>query len=311
MRHMDWNDFISAYLHGSRRLSLKDRLRTRTVFRKVDRTSRSSICQGERKEEKMITTSNNAKVRKILQLQKKSKLRKEERVFIVEGPKMYEELPVERIESVFVSESFYRAPEHKALLRKYEYEVVKDAVFADMSDTKTPQGILAVAAQYRYEMDDLLPKNRPPFLLVLDRIQDPGNLGTMLRTGEAAGITGVLMSQDTVDLYNPKVIRSTMGSLYRIPFVIAEDLPAALQQLKTKGIAFYAAHLKGTQNYDKCDYRGPCGFLIGNESNGLSDPVAELADARIRIPMAGKVESLNAAAAATVLMFEAARQRRA
>ena len=258
----------------------------------------------------MITTSNNAKVRKVLQLQKKSKLRKEERLFIVEGPKMYEELPVERIESVFVSESFYHAPENKALLRKYEYEVVKDAVFADMSDTKTPQGILAVAAQYRYELADLLPKKRPPFLLVLEQIQDPGNLGTMIRTGEAAGITGVIMSQDTVDIYNPKVIRSTMGSLYRVPFFVADDLSAVLTRLKGEGIAFYAAHLKGIQHYDACDYRTACGFLIGNESNGLSDQVAELADCKIRIPMTGKVESLNAAAAATILMFEGARQRR-
>lgn len=258
----------------------------------------------------MITTSNNAKVRKVLQLQKKAKLRKEERVFIVEGPKMYEELPVERIDSVFVSESFYHDPENKQLLRKYSYEVVKDAIFADMSDTKTPQGVLAIAAQYRYSLEDLLPKNRKPMLLILDRIQDPGNLGTMLRTGEAAGITGVIMSQDTVDLYNPKVIRSTMGSLYRVPFYVAEDLGAVIDQLKERGIALYAAHLQGKKNYDQCDYRKGCGFMIGNESNGLSEEIAARADTYIRIPMAGKVESLNAAAAATVLMFEAARQRR-
>lgn len=258
----------------------------------------------------MITTSNNGKVRKILQLQKKAKLRREERVFIVEGPKMYEELPTERIESVFVSESFYRNPENKQLLCKYAYEVVKDAVFADMSDTKNPQGILAVAAQYRYVLKDLFPKNRPPFLLVLDTIQDPGNLGTMLRSGEAAGITGVIMNQETVDIYNPKVIRSTMGSLYRVPFFITEDLAGTLQQVKAEGVTLFAAHLQGKKNYDACGYENGCGFLIGNESGGLSEEVASMADTYIRIPMAGKVESLNAAAAAAVLMFEAARQRR-
>lgn len=258
----------------------------------------------------MITTSNNAKVRKILQLQKKAKLRREERLFIVEGSKMYEELPTERIESVFVSESFYHNPENRQLLRKFQYEVVKDAVFADMSDTKTPQGILAVAGQYRYELKDLLPDNRPPFLLVLDTIQDPGNLGTMLRTGEAAGITGVIMNQKTVDIYNPKVIRSTMGSLYRVPFYITENLPETLAQVKAKGVTLFAAHLQGKKSYDACGYDTGCGFMIGNESNGLPEAVASMADTYIRIPMAGKVESLNAAAAATVLMFEVARQRR-
>ena len=118
------------------------------------------------------------------------------------------------------------------------------------------------------------------------------------------------MSKDCVDVYNPKVIRSTMGSIYRVPLWYAKDLKAAVRQIKERGICTYAAHLEGQVFYDKADYTGPCAFLIGNEGNGLRKEVAELADAYIRIPMEGQVESLNAAIAATVLMFEAGRQRR-
>ncbi|MEG0370657.1 MAG: RNA methyltransferase, partial [Hungatella sp.] len=151
---------------------------------------------------------------------------------------------------------------------------------------------------------------KPTHLMVLETIQDPGNLGTIMRAGEGAGITGIIMDSTTVDLYNPKVIRSTMGSIYRVPFVYVENLIETLEVLKQKSIRFYAAHLKAVHNYDQEDYTGNIGFLIGNEAAGLSDEVAKLADRYITIPMAGQVESLNAAVAASVLMFEAARQRR-
>ena len=151
---------------------------------------------------------------------------------------------------------------------------------------------------------------RAACLMVLETIQDPGNLGTILRAGEGAGITGVVMSRDTADLYNPKVIRSTMGSVLRVPFVYADDFGETLEEIKKAGIRLFAAHLKGSVPYDEADYRGRTAFLIGNEANGLTEASAQAADCRIRIPMEGKVESLNAAVAASVLMFEAARQRR-
>ena len=118
------------------------------------------------------------------------------------------------------------------------------------------------------------------------------------------------MSKDTVDIYNPKVIRSTMGSIYRVPFVYVDNLPETLDVMKKHGITSYAAHLAGKNAYDQEDYQGGTAFLIGNEGNGLRDEVSERADILIRIPMEGQVESLNAAVAATVLMFEAGRQRR-
>ena len=118
------------------------------------------------------------------------------------------------------------------------------------------------------------------------------------------------MSSDTADIYNPKVIRSTMGSVLRVPFVYAPDLKEACEQMKKAGIRLYAAHLKGMHNYDQEDYTKATGFLIGNEAKGLTDEMAAIADTYIKIPMAGQVESLNAAVASSVLMFEAARQRR-
>ena len=145
---------------------------------------------------------------------------------------------------------------------------------------------------------------------MLEDIQDPGNLGTMIRAGEGAGIQGVIMSKGTVDVFNPKTIRATMGSIYRIPFYYAEDLHVCIEDMKRKGICVYAAHLKGEKSYDLADYTKPSAFLIGNEGNGLKDETAELATAYLKIPMLGQVESLNAAIAATLFAYEAARQRR-
>lgn len=261
----------------------------------------------------MITSPSNKRIKEIIQLNQKAKARRERNVFIVEGIKMFLEADLEKVEEVYVSES---AQKHltKACREKLEaltcpYETVSDEVFRKMSDTQTPQGILCVVKQYHYEIETLLTKENP-FFLVLEDIQDPGNLGTIFRTGEGAGVTGILMSSSTVDIYNPKTIRSTMGSVYRMPFVYTTDLKGTISRLKQEQISVYAAHLQGTRFYEECDYRKGTAFLIGNEGNGLQEETAKLADTYIKIPMAGKVESLNAAVAASVLMYEAARQRR-
>jgi TrmH family RNA methyltransferase len=252
----------------------------------------------------------NQQQKQILQLQKKARERKREHAFIIEGSKMFEEAPKERIRYTVVSESFLANSSNRRLLAGIPYEKVTDTFFASLSDTKSPQGILAVLEQYDYKLSDLLPKKEPALLLVLDTIQDPGNLGTMLRAGEAAGVTGVLMNDTTVDIYNPKVVRATMGTIYRMPFYTTKDLLGDIDHLRKLGVTFYAAHLQAENSYEAFSYREPTAFLIGNEANGLSDEVAAKTDKRIRIPMKGSVESLNAAMAATVLMFEAARQRR-
>ena len=258
----------------------------------------------------MITSAANQQMKHVIQLNKMAKTRYEQRVFVVEGIKMCMEAQKEDIQAMYVSESFLKVPEHEEKLREYSYEVVADSVFKMISDTQTPQGILAIVKMPEYTLEDLLgSQEKPTHLLILESIQDPGNLGTMIRTGEGAGVTGILMNKTTVDVFHPKTIRSTMGSLYRVPFYVTESLEDTLQDLKKQGVSLYAAHLKGKKSYAEPDYTEPCGFLIGNEGNGLSDKIAEYADEYIRIPMEGKVESLNAAIAATLLMYEVNRQR--
>lgn len=172
-----------------------------------------------------------------------------------------------------------------------------------MSDTKNSQGILAVVRQKKYTE---LPGD---FFLILDTLQDPGNMGTIFRTAEAAGVDGILMNRDCVDVYSPKVVRATMGAMFRMPFMVSDDLPAEIRRMKSEGVQVYAAHLRGTKNHWDFDYRQPTAFMIGNEGNGLQDEIAALADTYLRIPMMGHTESLNAGVAASVLMYETLRQR--
>ncbi len=260
----------------------------------------------------MITANNNPQIKNIAALQKKSKLRREQDVFIVEGVKMFKEAPKDRIEAVYVSESFLKdnAPAAHEMLKDVKYECVSDKVFAGISDTMTPQGILALVKQYHYSFDDIFTNNKPPLLVVLEELNDPGNLGTIVRTGEGAGITGIILSKGCVDIYNSKVIRATMGSIYRVPFMYVEDLHEAMGIIK-KHCTVYAAYLD-EDRFDcyGSDYKKASAFLIGNEACGLTEETVRLADKRIIIPMEGKVESLNASVAASVLMYEAARQRR-
>lgn len=267
----------------------------------------------------MITSTSNAKVKRLVNLKKRRKARDEEKVFLVEGIRMFQEVPNEILKELYVTEGFYKKEKSLVDERKREsgceFEILADTVFQYVSDTQHPQGVLCVVRQgnEKRPVSDLWEKEngeRVPLLLVLENLQDPGNMGTILRSAEAAGVTGIIMSRDCVDVYNPKVIRSTMGSVFRIPFQYVECLTDTIREMKEAGVKTYAAHLAGENAYDESDYRNPCAFFIGNEGNGLSDTVAQLADTYIRIPMAGKVESLNAAIAATVLMFEAGRQRR-
>lgn len=257
-------------------------------------------------------------MKNISALLKKSKERKNTKTFVVEGPRMVVETPVNKLKAVYVAEGFGQNPDNSRVLKEIQdkctqanaiYEVVADNVFKSVSDTQTPQGILAVVAMPEYSLEELLAGDKT-HLLILESIQDPGNLGTMVRTGEGAGVTGIIMNKTTVDLFNPKTIRSTMGSIYRVPFYVTEDLADTIKDLQEKGISLYAAHLKGEHAYDEEDYTMASGFLIGNEGNGLSDEIAKLADVYIKIPMEGQVESLNAAISATLLMYEANRQRR-
>ena len=241
----------------------------------------------------MITSLANQKVKYVAQLRKKPALRRQEGVFLTEGVKMFLEAPEKMLEEVYVSEDVWKnGGMHSALwekaygkLERCGFETVSGEAFAKMSDTQSPQGILCIVRQQTYRLEDMI--------------------------GKRAGVSGIIMDSDTVDIYNPKTVRATMGSIYRVPFLYTGHLHGAIRQMQGQGIKVYAAHLEGEQCYDECDYCRPTAFLIGNEGNGLTRETAGLADAYIRIPMAGQLESLNAAVAAALLLYAVEGQRRA
>jgi TrmH family RNA methyltransferase len=218
----------------------------------------------------VITSTSNEQIKKLIQLKEKSKVRKTTGTFTVEGKKMFVEIPAEDLVSVYVSETFLK--ENGELVKDKKYQIVSDQVFKKISDTVTPQGIVAVVKQKSYSIDYIIEKRNKEksCIVVLDRLQNPGNMGTIVRTGEAAGISGIIMSKDSADIYNPKVIRSTMGSIFRVPFSIVDDLAAAVDTLKDNGITTYAAHLKG-ELYNSGSLTKDCALLIGNEARGLSE----------------------------------------
>lgn len=260
----------------------------------------------------MITSTSNAKVKQVVQWQTKSKERKKDEVFLAEGIKMFGEAPENWIREAYLTkealEKLENQPQLKEKLNGISWETVSEEVMQKMADVQTPQGILTVLKRPQYDVEEVL-KHPNGLYLVLENLQDPGNLGTIMRTSEGAGVTAVIMSKTTVDIFNPKTIRATMGSIYRVPFIFADDLKEIMQKLKQKGIATYAAHLSGTTYFTENSFRKACAFLIGNEGNGLSEELTNLADCRIKIPMEGRLESLNAAVAAALLIYEVKRQR--
>lgn len=266
----------------------------------------------------MITSMSNPQMKKVQQLLKKARTRREEGLFVAEGIKMFGEAPKDRLQKVYAAASFAEKEEFQKILKEKglenpgdKVEIVDDKVFKSLSDTVTPQGVLCLISMKDWSLEEILEGVKNPLLIILEDLQDPGNLGTIIRTGEGAGITGVILSRTSVDVFNPKVIRSTMGSVYRVPVLYVDSIEKeVLSVLKTHGITTYAAHLKGKNNYDQEDYGKGTAFFIGNEGNGLTDSLTACADTLIKIPMEGQVESLNAAMASGILMYEVARQRR-
>ena len=276
----------------------------------------------------IISSKDNKRIKYLRSLLEKGSARKKNRQFIVEGIKLVDEaLEYGKVCEIIISESLYKEIILDGLIKNalladngknliaYVNEgnsttVVSDAVFKTVSETINPQGVVAVVTMPEYEIlnEEFLAqtynKTGKIKLLILEDTADPGNLGTIMRTAEAAGVTGVIMGRGTVDIFNPKAVRSTMGSIFRLPFIYVEDVRETIRELKKYGISFYAAHLKGKQSYKDVKYSDKAGILIGNEARGLSPETAELADIYIIIPMQGKVESLNAAVAAALMMYE-------
>jgi TrmH family RNA methyltransferase len=256
----------------------------------------------------MITSTANPRIQWVRQLQARRRAREAEQVFVIEGVRLAEEAWRARVAPRLVLHvDGLDARGQAALAGLAELgapvEVVSPAVMAAASQTLTPPGLLAVVPRPR-----LAPADRLTFVLVLDRLADPGNTGTLLRTAAAAGVEAVALATGTVDAYNPKVVRAAAGAHFHLPLIEAgwDELG---QRLRAAGLRLWRAEAHGGLRYDRVDWRGPVGLVIGSEAAGLSPPAVALAPEAVHIPLPGRAESLNAAIAGAVLMFEVARQR--
>ena len=242
-----------------------------------------------------LTSSRNPRILAWRSLKDK-KGRDEQNAFLVEGPKMV----CEALSSGF--------PVQALLLREGEnlpctvspsvpVYLLPSHLFQSVCDTKTPQGIAAVLSRR------VLPLSGTRFL-ALDGIQDPGNMGTIIRTADAAGFDGLILSPDCVDIFSPKVLRATMGSIFRMAFSFSEDLSASLRTLRQEGFSILSSQLDGDPFFERTHVSSSFVLIIGNEGNGVSDPVKAEATHRLRLPMRGGAESLNAAVAAGIMMYD-------
>jgi RNA methyltransferase, TrmH family len=230
----------------------------------------------------------------------------------IEGPKMLEEALRAglRVATVFVAQGSERILRTIRLPRETEILEVSRAILDSALATETPQPLAALVAPFDWVWRDLLePRDgRLPLLLVLDGIQDPGNVGTILRSAEAFGASGIVSLPGTVSAWNPKAVRASAGSVFRVPLV-TESEKICLERLREAGMRVLATTVRGAQPADRVDLAQPVALVFGNEGRGLSGDVIAKSDAAITIPCPGPVESLNAAMAATVLLYEASRQR--
>lgn len=270
-----------------------------------------------------ITSTANPVIRHLASLQHKAAVRRETGTFVIEGERLVLSAPAQYLREVYVTAAVWEhlSAQLTERISGDRITLLSDAAMAKVSDTKSPQGILAEALQPVWSPDDVIrtavpaktpssDRERPALLLLLEDIQDPGNLGTMFRTAEAAGASGLILTDRCADIFNPKTVRSTMSSIFRMPFVITGIPSSATDLLSRSGIRTFAACPGAdSASFETQDYSGPCAFLIGNEGNGLRRETIQAADQSISIPMQGRIESLNAAMSAGILLYEAARQR--
>lgn len=260
-----------------------------------------------------ITSSSNPTIKLIKSLYKK-KDRWNKRLFVVEGIKIVDECLNSGypIQYIVYSEQLFNVVGGRELFDRISslpnLIKVPDKLFNEISDVETPQGILAIIP-FEVKMMEGIDDDKEPFILLLDRVQDPGNLGTIIRTADAFGIDGIIVTEGCVDVYNPKVVRATMGSIFRVPIYHHERGEDIIRRLKEKGATVYSTSLQGKEFIQNADFKHFSLLIIGNESKGVSSNLESLADRLIKIPMVGKAESLNAAVASSIIMYEVLRQR--
>lgn len=185
---------------------------------------------------------------------------------------------------------------------------VEDPLFCELAGTETPQGILAVVRQRSNSLEELA-AGQPALLLLVDGVRDPGNLGTIIRSADAAGAGGVILMKGTADIYNPKTLRSTMGSLFHLPVIQGCAAEVVMAYLEERGIKTVAGEPRAARTVYECDLRVPCALAVGGEATGAGQAVLDRVSELVRIPMPGRAESLNVAVSASILLFEAVRQR--
>ncbi len=251
----------------------------------------------------LITSKDNSKIKEIKKLKEK-KYRKT--AFIVEGIKMLKEAISEKaeIDTIIIREDTELDFKLDSELEKKVIHVTKN-VFETISDVVSPQGVLVVINK---KIDDNKISKHEDYILALDGIQDPGNLGTIIRTADSANIKQILVSKDTVDSYSPKVVRSTMGAIYRVKIIECEDLAKTLKSLQTTGFEIVTTDLHTDKSIYDMNYNKKI-VVIGNEANGVTPEIKELSNYRVKIPMLGKTESLNAAVATGIMIYEYVRQK--
>lgn len=263
-------------------------------------------------DEIIISTEQNPQIKSFRALQQK-KYREEKGKFIVEGVRFLEEaLDNDCLEKVFISEAVGENQRigtflETCLANSIPTIKVTEKVFKTMTETVNSQGILGVGKQPNWNTEDLFQGGA--LILLVDGVQDPGNLGTIIRTCQGAGVSGLIVTKGTVDIYNPKVLRSTMGAIFKLPIIKWDDNSDLLQLILMKGFQFIAADLDTDINYYDVNLKEPTVIMVGNEANGPSPEILQRADIKAKLPMPGGQESLNVAVATGILLFEALRQR--
>lgn len=257
-----------------------------------------------------LTGLQNPMVKAAAELKQK-KYRQQQGLFLAEGLRTVEEaVRYGAVQSIFytaIEDDRTRVVLEEAAAKQIKLVCVSDKVLKKIADTETPQGISAVCEMRSKRLDDFLASGK--MLLVLDRVTDPGNIGTMLRTADAAGVGGLLLLQGCADIYAPKTVRASMGSLFHLPVLSGLSEELLVQAARKAGYELLVTCLDGADNLYKADLQGRLAFVMGNEANGVSPALLAAADKRVFIPMQGRAESLNVAMAAGIVMFEALRQK--
>ncbi|WP_312667747.1 23S rRNA (guanosine(2251)-2'-O)-methyltransferase RlmB [Tissierella praeacuta] len=260
-----------------------------------------------------ITSIRNPLVKEIKSLYRK-KGRIKNNSFIIEGMKAIEEAIDNNypIKNIIYTDQILKIKDGEAFFERIKklnnIIYVPNNIFKDISDTENPQGVLGVAEIKYNEMREVKDKERP-FLVFLDGVQDPGNMGTIIRTADAFNVDGIIITDGCVDPYNPKVVRATMGSIFRVPLYYVSDGIEELKSFKDINMSIYSTSLTESIPIYEVDFNEGVVLIIGNESNGVSEEIFSLSDKLIKIPMIGGAESLNAGVAASIIMYEVMKQR--